>query len=114
MRDESPRNSQSEPSGASAPVSLSTVAQLGLDALRAVFPNWRINGSPCHWFAVRGGFVAHGGPRSLLHCYLSASTLLELAEKLGLQEYLDGLSDQELADVWHRIELPRPTKQAAS
>jgi hypothetical protein len=98
MRDESPRNSQSQRPG--------TIAQLDLDMLRAVFPDWRIHGSLGYWFAVHGGFVALDGPRSLLHRYLSATTLLELAEKLCLQEYLDGLSDQELADVWQRIELP--------
>jgi hypothetical protein len=114
MRDESPRNSKAKRPGASAPVSHVTVAQLDLDTLRAVFPDWHISGSLGCWFAVRGGFVALDGPRSLLHCYLSASTLLELAEQLCLQEHLDGLSDQELANVWQRIELPRPTKQAAS
>lgn len=114
MRDESPRNSKAQRPGASAPVSHVTVAQLDLDTLRAVFPDWRIHGSLDCWFAVRGGFVAPDGPRSLLHCYLSTSTLLGLAEQLCLQEHLDGLSDQELADVWQRVELARPTEQATS
>ena len=114
MRDVSPHDSKAQRPGASAPMSHVTVAQLDLDMVRAVFPDWRIHGSLGNWFAVRGGFVAHDGPRSLLHCYLTASTLPELAEQLCLQEHLDGLSDQELADVWQRIELPRPTEQAAS
>jgi hypothetical protein len=90
------------------------VAQLDLDTLRAVFPDWHISGSPGSWFAVRGGLVAHDGPRSLLHSYLTASTLLELAEQLCLQEYLGDLSDQELTGVWQRIKLPHPTEQATS
>jgi hypothetical protein len=119
MRDESPHDSQSQRPGVNASAYVEqeapgTVTKLDLDVLRAVFPDWRIGGSLGYWFAVRGGLVAHDGPRSLLHCCLNASTLLELAEQLCLQEYLDGLSDQELEKVWQRIELPRPTEQATS
>lgn len=92
----------------------SALARLDLDMLRAVFLAWRIGGSPGYWFAARGGIDAPGGPRSLLRRYLSASTLPELAERLCLQEYLDGLSDQELEDVCQRFELPHPTRQAGS
>jgi hypothetical protein len=114
MRDESPHNSKAQRPGTIAPMSLDTGDQLDLDTLRAVFPDWHISGSLNYWFAVRGGFVSPDGPRSLLHCYLSASTLVELAEQLCLQEHLDGLSGQELADVWQRAELSRPTEQATS
>jgi hypothetical protein len=54
------------------------------------------------------------GPRSLLRRYLRADTLEGLAEQLGLQEYLDGLSDQELAEVWRRARLPEHSGQAVS
>lgn len=114
MRDESPSNSQSERPDTIAPVSIGTIDHLDPGTLRAVFPDWHINGSLGCWFAVRGGFVAPDGPRSLLHCYLSASTLVELAEQLCLQEYLDKLTDRELEKVWQRVELRRPTEQAAS
>jgi len=40
--------------------------------------------------------------------------VLALAEQLSLQEYLDGLSDHELAGVWHRVSLPQPSGLAAS
>ena len=88
------------------------VAKLDLDILRAAFPSWRIGGSLGFWYALRGGAIVAAGPRSLLRCYLSAGTLFALAEKLCLQDHLDGLSDQELADVWQRACLP-PTGQAS-
>lgn len=90
------------------------VAKLDLDILWAAFPSWRIGGSPGSWYALRGDAIVAAGPRSLLRCYLSAGTLLALTEKLCLQEHLDGLSDQELADVWRRIDLPHSSKQNAS
>ncbi len=90
------------------------MAKLDLDMLRATFPSWHVGGSPGYWFAVRGGFTAHDGPRSLLRCHLSATSLLALAEKLCLQEYLDGLSDDELEDVWQRVEPSYQSEQAAS
>jgi hypothetical protein len=43
----------------------------------------------------------------LLRRCLNASTREALAEKLCLQEHLDGLSDHELADVWQRAGLPQ-------
>lgn len=90
------------------------MAKLDLDMLRATFPSWSVGGSPGYWFAVRGGFTAHDGPRSLLRCHLNATSLLALAEKLCLQEYLDGLSDDELEDAWQWADLPHPSGQAAS
>jgi hypothetical protein len=75
--------------------------------LRRTFPQWRITGTEGCWFAIRGGLEMQTGPRSLLRCVLSASTLVELAEKLSLQEYLDGLTAEELDEVWRRASLPR-------
>ena len=85
----------------------SAVGQLDLESLRASFPNWRIGGAPGNWHAVRGGLIAQDGPRSLLRCYLGAVTLMALADRLCLQEYLDGLNEHELADVWQRTGLPQ-------
>jgi hypothetical protein len=87
---------------------------LELDSVRAAFPGWHIGGSGGSWYAFRGGAVALDGPRSLLRCYLHADTLTALAEQFSLQEYLDGLSDRELAEVWHRVSLSEPSGQAAS
>lgn len=75
--------------------------------LRQTFPQWRITGAEGCWFAIRGGLEMRAGPRSLLRCLLSGSTLVELAEKLSLQEYLDGLDEDELEEVWRRASLPR-------
>src|SRR5689334_16069511 len=74
-------------------------SQLDPESLRAAFPDWRLGGAPGNWFAVRGGLEATSGPRSLLRRCLSASTLSALADKLCLQEHLDGLSDHDLADT---------------
>lgn len=86
--------------------------ELELGSVRATFPDWRIGGEPGSWYGFRGGVIALEGPRSLLRCYLRADTLLGLAEQLGLQEYLDGLSNQVLAEVWQRARLPEPSGQA--
>ena len=86
--------------------------RLELDSVRATFPGWRISGAPGQWYAFRGGLVTLDGPRSLLRCYLRASTLEALAEQLGLQDYLDRLSDHELAEVWQRVSLPEPSADA--
>jgi hypothetical protein len=83
--------------------------QLDFGAVRATFPGWRIGGARDQWYAFRGGIEALEGPRSLLRRYLSADTLPGLAEQLGLQEYLDDLSDQVLADVWEQASLPKPS-----
>ncbi len=88
--------------------------ELELSSVRATFPGWHIGRSCGNWFAFRGGAVALDGPRSLLRCYLRAGALSALAEQLGLQVYLDGLSDQELTEVWQRVSLPEPFGQAAS
>lgn len=88
--------------------------ELERDAVRATFPGWHIGGSCRNWYAFRGGTVASSGPWSLLRRNLHADTLLALAEKLCLQEYLDGLNDQQLAEVWQRVGLPESPGQAAS
>lgn len=87
--------------------------KLELGSVRATFPGWRIGGERGTWYAFRGGIEMLEGPRSLLRRYLHANTLQDLAEQLGLQEYLDGLSDQALTDVWRRARLPEPSGQAA-
>lgn len=79
--------------------------KLDIESLRTTFPNWHLGGAPGYWLAFRGGLEAADGPRSLLRRCLSASTLEALAEKLCLQEHLDGLSDHELADLWRQVGL---------
>lgn len=91
-----------------------SAAELDLHAIRATFPIWRIVGERGTWYAFRGGLMELEGPRSLLRCYLRADTLLDLVDKLCLQDYLDGLSDQVLAEVWQHAQLPLASDKAAS
>ena len=91
-----------------------SAAKLDLPAIRATFPDWRIVGERGTWYAFRGGLMELEGPRSLLRCFLRAHTLLALADKLCLQHFLDGLSDQALAEVWQQAQLPLASDQAAS
>ena len=81
---------------------------LDVATVREAYPDWRIGGGPGCWFAVRDGVEAHYGPKSLLRRCLSAPDLPQLAEKLGLQQYLDRLAPEELADVWKRVMPPPP------
>lgn len=90
------------------------VGQLDLESLRAACPGWHIAGSSGNWHAFRGGISMLDGPWSLLRRHLRADTLLVLAEQICLQYYLDGLSDQELAEVWRHVSLPEPSRQDRS
>ena len=90
------------------------VGQLDLESLRAACPGWHIAGSSGNWHAFRGGISMLDGPWSLLRRHLRADTLLALAEQLCLQYYLDGLSGQELAEVWRHVSLPEPSRQDRS
>jgi hypothetical protein len=87
------------------------VEEVDLESLRAACPGWRIAGSSGNWHAIRSGVSMMDGPWSLLRRHLRADTLLVLAEQLGSQEYLDGLSEQELAEVWQHVSLAEPSRQ---
>lgn len=90
------------------------VGQLDLASLRAAFPDWRVYRVSGNWHAFRSGTTMLDGPRSLLRCHIHADALLALADKLCLRAYLDGLCDQELAEVWHQVRLPEPNGQDGS
>lgn len=83
-------------------------ARLGItvDELRAAFPYWHIVPRLGVWWAIRGGLQHWVGPQSLIQRAMSAQTLPGLAEKLGLQAYLDGLAAEELAEVYRTGTLP--------
>lgn len=89
------------------------VEAVDLESLHAACPSWRIAGSSGNWHAFRGGISMLDGPWSLLRRHLRADTLLALAERLCLQDYLDGLSYQELAEVWQQVSLPKPSRTAS-
>ena len=80
------------------------ILPIDADTLRATFPHWSIIEAEGWWFALRYGNYQeiYAGPRSLVRHTLRASTEAELAERLALQDYLDSLSEAELAQVYHR------------
>ena len=80
------------------------ILPIDADTLRATFPHWAIFEAEGWWFALRRGNYQeiYAGPRSLVRHTLRASTEAELAERLALQDYLDSLSEAELAQVYHR------------
>jgi hypothetical protein len=80
------------------------ILPIDADTLRATFPHWMIFEAEGWWFALRRGSYQeiYAGPRSLVRHTLRASTEAELAERLALQDFLDSLSEAELAQVYHR------------
>jgi hypothetical protein len=89
-----------------------TPGEIRLEMLRATFPLWRIAGHPAGWWAMRQGTASLDGPRSLIQHVHVAPDLTGLAEKLCLQEHLDGLDLQELAAVWREMALPAEEMRA--
>jgi hypothetical protein len=75
-------------------------AVLDVTTVREAFPRWRIFGKGGQWWAIRGGQQHWTGPESLLCRVLTAEDLVRLAEKLCLQEWLDGLEAEALAAVY--------------
>ena len=74
--------------------------------LRAVFPRWRIFHAAGAWRAIREGTAKFDGPPALIQHVHAAPDLITLADKLCLQEHLDGLAPGELAEVWREMALP--------
>jgi hypothetical protein len=70
------------------------------EVLRQVFPRWRVFCSGGVWLAMRRGVQEWIGPESLLLRVVCAADLAALAERLCLQEWLDGLDAAELAAVY--------------
>jgi hypothetical protein len=83
-----------------------SLGKLTPDVLRNTFPGWRIFQNLNAWWATRGGIQAWNGSRSLLQRALIGESLERLAEKLCLQEWLDGLGSEELLAVWRDMTLP--------
>jgi hypothetical protein len=91
------------------------ILPIDADTLRATFPHWTIFQSESWWFALRHGNYqeVYAGPRSLVRYTLRASTEAELAERLALQDYLDSLSETELAQLYQRAGLGPVAAEAA-
>ena len=82
------------------PEYLSSLGEITVEMLRQTFREWRIFQSGGSWWAIRGGLQTWDGPRSLLLRSLSAPDLVALADRLCAQAWLDGLDDEELAEVY--------------
>ena len=76
------------------------------EGLRATCAQWRIARHPSGWWAMREGIAGLDGSRLLIQHVHVAPDLKGLAERLCLQEYLDGLTPDELAAVWRAMALP--------
>ena len=76
--------------------------------LQAVFPRWRIFHASGAWWAIREGAAKFDGPQTLIQHAHTGPDLITLADKLCLQEHLDGLDPAELAEVWRAMTLPLP------
>jgi hypothetical protein len=85
-------------------------AGITVDALRETFPRWRLFPAAAVWWAARGGTVMWDGPESLLRRVITAQDLPALAERLCLQEHLDGLDPEALTAVYRNMNL-RETAQ---
>jgi hypothetical protein len=84
---------------------VSGLGEITSEVLRATFPGWRIARHPVGWWAMREGAERFDGPQSLIQHVHVAADLTGLAERLCLQEHLDGLSAEELAAVWREMML---------
>ena len=79
---------------------LTSLGEITVEMLRQTFPEWRIFHSGGTWWAIRGGLQTWDGPRSLLLRSLSAPDLVALGDRLCAQAWLQGLDDEELAEVY--------------
>jgi hypothetical protein len=85
---------------------LAALGEITPQMLRDTFPKWRVFESGGVWWALREGKAEEDGPRSLLRIVIGARDVPGLAEKLCLQEWLDGLDPAELDAVWRDVALP--------
>lgn len=79
---------------------VASYGEITAEELQEVFPQWRIFSSRGMWWATRNGIQAWSGPETLLMRVLGASDLTALAEKLCIQEWLDGLDADALAAAY--------------
>jgi hypothetical protein len=76
------------------------LGEITVGMLRATFPAWRVFEHVGAWWAVRPGIEKFDGPESLRVRAVTAPDLTSLAERLCLQDWLDGLEDDELERVY--------------
>jgi hypothetical protein len=88
-----------------------------LDAVRCMFgDSWHIFRAEAGWCALRygGGVIFWDGPESLILPFICAERLGDLAGQLCLQEFLAGLSGDELARVYAAGEIPEDLFSSAA
>ena len=82
---------------------------LDLGGVRSIFgDSWHILAAETGWCALRrgGGPIFWNGPDALLVPFICAERLGDLARQLYLQEYLAGLTRDELSRVYAAGEIP--------
>jgi hypothetical protein len=82
---------------------------IDLDTVRELFSDvWYILPAGTGWFALRrgGGVICWDGPESLIQHCVRAERLGDLAGQLCLQEFLAGLTKDELTRVYAAGEIP--------
>ena len=82
---------------------VASLGEITLESVRRVFPGWTIFPAEGAFWAVRGGWQAWSGPDSLLLRAMTARDLTALAERLCMQEWLDGLTPEGLTAVWEGV-----------
>lgn len=85
---------------------MKALGEITPEMLRKTFPKWRVFESGGIWWALREGKHEEHGPGSLLKRVIGDKDPAGLAEKLCLQEWLDGLDPAELDAVWRDVALP--------
>jgi hypothetical protein len=87
---------------------MNTLGPVTVEMLRETFPQWHIFSQFGGWWATREGGQKFAGPQSLIRRVIVAADLTALAEKLCLQEWLDGLDMIALDAVWREMTVPDP------
>ena len=73
-----------------------------------MLPRWRIFHASGAWWAIREGVAKFDGSQAMIQHAHTGPNLITFADKLCLQEHLDGLDPSELAEVWRAMTLPLP------
>ena len=79
---------------------VASVGEITVEMIRRTFHQWRVFEQDSTWWATRGGLQVWDGPQALLLRVITASDLTALADRLCVQDWLDGLDDEALEAVY--------------